>query len=586
MLDDCVHSDYSVKDEDLIVIMQSVADWAFAEDFIDNDDLYEVEEPEIDANTSFNDLFDSMFKGMINNEEIELKQLKDSDRRDTMIINAADIDDNLTTKHHLKRSKSDESKRTYKLGITEHQLIENYKLIEEFNKTKRSSSLTPTTEESNKDISLDITFENQIIESKDQYIKEKEELKKGEINIIEEVKEVKSTEEEKKLLEEQILIERQEKRKLIETEIVETEKNYVTNIKLLFDRYAVPIEQGGLIPKDYTLKIFKNLNIIISINVALLKELEDSIKDSTSSSIPVIFNQRAPAFKLYIGYINSYSVALQAVKEAMDKYPSFEKWERQQTFQLAEEGFRAANLKNLIIQPIQRLPRYLLLLKELLKYTQEGHPDFSYLQEAVNSFSSLVEYCNEKKHESDNDDKMVKLQAKLKIKDLIQPHRKLLKEGIATIVSSDTSIELYLFTDLFVMFYGGFNKKIEKIEFFGTNSLFIHLQKKDNCLIIENGLEISNLKFSDTVDRDSWFEILNQQLTLGIEKCKSERLRIKDRRRSKIVEPERIIQTGYLTRREGLFKKLRFHTLLVNGKVKYYERPNSSILGEYTATKG
>jgi FYVE/RhoGEF/PH domain-containing protein 3 len=45
--------------------------------------------------------------------------------------------------------------------------------------------------------------------------------------------------------------------------------------------------------------------------------------------------------------------------------------------------------------PIQRIPRYKLLLTELLKHTPEEHPDFEDLEAAVKLVSSVVGAINE-----------------------------------------------------------------------------------------------------------------------------------------------------------------------------------------------
>lgn len=41
---------------------------------------------------------------------------------------------------------------------------------------------------------------------------------------------------------------------------------------------------------------------------------------------------------------------------------------------------KTKDLENLLIQPVQRLPRYVLLFKDLLKNTDIKHPDFKNIQ--------------------------------------------------------------------------------------------------------------------------------------------------------------------------------------------------------------
>lgn len=56
-------------------------------------------------------------------------------------------------------------------------------------------------------------------------------------------------------------------------------------------------------------------------------------------------------------------------------------------------------LDNLLIAPIQRLPRYEMLIQRLLKHTEENHPDFQLLQTAQKEIHKLVVKvdCRERK---------------------------------------------------------------------------------------------------------------------------------------------------------------------------------------------
>lgn len=47
---------------------------------------------------------------------------------------------------------------------------------------------------------------------------------------------------------------------------------------------------------------------------------------------------------------------------------------------------------NFLILPVQRLPRYVLLLRDLLKFTPEEHTDFENLSKAVDKMSSVADY--------------------------------------------------------------------------------------------------------------------------------------------------------------------------------------------------
>lgn len=49
-------------------------------------------------------------------------------------------------------------------------------------------------------------------------------------------------------------------------------------------------------------------------------------------------------------------------------------------------------LRSLLIMPVQRIPRYNLLLQELLKETPDSHPDFANLTDALDSMRKVAEH--------------------------------------------------------------------------------------------------------------------------------------------------------------------------------------------------
>jgi len=52
--------------------------------------------------------------------------------------------------------------------------------------------------------------------------------------------------------------------------------------------------------------------------------------------------------------------------------------------------------------PVQRIPRYVMLLKELLKYTPPDHPDFSDLQSARFKIEQVTQALDAKKQQAEN----------------------------------------------------------------------------------------------------------------------------------------------------------------------------------------
>ena len=73
-----------------------------------------------------------------------------------------------------------------------------------------------------------------------------------------------------------------------------------------------------------------------------------------------------------------------------------------------------SNFQSLFVTPIQRIPRYRLLLISLLEATPPSHPDFTHVTKAVEAISRLCEQLNELKGRADDRETVSSLETYLK----------------------------------------------------------------------------------------------------------------------------------------------------------------------------
>ncbi|KAK7463781.1 hypothetical protein VKT23_007120 [Stygiomarasmius scandens] len=91
------------------------------------------------------------------------------------------------------------------------------------------------------------------------------------------------------------------------------------------------------------------------------------------------------------------------------------------------------NLEGYLLLPVQRIPRYRLLLEELRRSTP---PQYEYMEDsidrALNEIASLANNMNEGKREAESRHKLVHWQSRIRGKfpsPLVQPHRRLIMDG-------------------------------------------------------------------------------------------------------------------------------------------------------------
>ena len=99
-----------------------------------------------------------------------------------------------------------------------------------------------------------------------------------------------------------------------------------------------------------------------------------------SSSIGKLFIEFGNFFRLYTDYCNNTDVSQEKMK-AFEKGRKYKKYRAWLETQEKEVGM---GLESFLITPIQRIPRYELLLMQCQKYTNKDLEDYDLLTQALN----------------------------------------------------------------------------------------------------------------------------------------------------------------------------------------------------------
>lgn len=205
-----------------------------------------------------------------------------------------------------------------------------------------------------------------------------------------------------------------------------------------------------------------------------------------------VFLELGPFFKMYTDYVNNHP-------EAVRKLVSLYKRDRVKNFLSVNERTaltRGLDLESLLITPVQRIPRYKLLLEALLKCTAADHPDYKGIGEALVLVSKIADSINSAMRESQNRQDILNIQKLFgKDVDLVTPSRKFIMKGILTkrCRSTDKDFTFFLFNDLLMYAHGG-----------GLTQYVMH-----RMIDINKAFEVKDLP--DTAEEKNMIEILNSQ---------------------------------------------------------------------------
>ncbi|KAJ1962296.1 hypothetical protein IWQ62_003575, partial [Dispira parvispora] len=253
------------------------------------------------------------------------------------------------------------------------------------------------------------------------------------------------------------------KRDRIIQEILETERTYVSGLRLVHQIFYTPLleatEENGstILPSKKVGEIFANFTDILNVNQEFLQQLEARLAPSTwcptTGCVGDIFQNVAPFFKMYSVYMRNFQRALVTIRTSAEMYPAFRQFLRQVN---SHENLKCLTIDSYLMMPIQRLPRYRLLLADLVRHTAVDHPDYPLVTRALNVVHDVANFVNEMIRQQEMYSTMVSIQKSLHgfHEDLIIPGRQLIKRGPVKKIcrKSHQLRELFLFTD--ILLYG------------------------------------------------------------------------------------------------------------------------------------
>eukprot|EP00771_Trimastix_marina_P000928 gnl/Trimastix_PCT/1964.p1 GENE.gnl/Trimastix_PCT/1964~~gnl/Trimastix_PCT/1964.p1 ORF type:complete len:1070 (+),score=340.31 gnl/Trimastix_PCT/1964:77-3286(+) len=211
-------------------------------------------------------------------------------------------------------------------------------------------------------------------------------------------------------------------------EIIQTEQHYVNKLVVLRDYFYEPLKNLRGVAKSDLDAIFGEVSTILQFNMEFLHDLEQRWQNwPFLQLIGDSFAQMAPYLRVYALYVNNYNKALLTVSRLMSKNSAFAHFinETCQRPEVNESSFQS-----ILIIPAQRIPRYRLLLRDLLKYTPEAHIDRTNIEEALNQISETAAFINQRARDAENVERVFSYQSHLGGRwTLIAPHRKFVRDG-------------------------------------------------------------------------------------------------------------------------------------------------------------
>eukprot|EP01137_Pigoraptor_chileana_P009051 Opistho-2@56727 len=246
-------------------------------------------------------------------------------------------------------------------------------------------------------------------------------------------------------------------------ETLKTEEDYVRDLKTIISVFIEPMRKQKIVSQKHLAVLFSNLEQLVPVNEELCGRLQlKTAENVIVEAVGDVFLTLAEFFKVYTLYCGNYDSALILYDKESKRNKSFKQFIDAATLR---EECRGLNLLSYLIKPVQRICKYPLLIREILRHTTPDKPDHQALTKALTKIETVVAIVNEAGRAAEGTKKMLDIQARLKTYDgepvrLMTPSRRLLRDDlfVEQMQSKRDDRRLLLFNDLLLITRPGKNK--------------------------------------------------------------------------------------------------------------------------------
>ncbi|XP_043213983.1 protein vav-like isoform X14 [Amphibalanus amphitrite] len=189
-----------------------------------------------------------------------------------------------------------------------------------------------------------------------------------------------------------------EKRDYCLNELLETEANYVSVLEMLREKFMEPLRP--LLGPDHTVAIFQGIQDLEEIHKRFHRDLVEACRPDSGTRISTVFLQNKSRFLLYGDYCSNLQPAQELIDDLCEKDETLN--QKVAKCQMEANGGKF-KLRDLLSVPMQRILKYEILLRELLKHTMQSlhSDDHSGLERALSAMRDVAEYINEVKRDNE-----------------------------------------------------------------------------------------------------------------------------------------------------------------------------------------
>jgi hypothetical protein len=198
------------------------------------------------------------------------------------------------------------------------------------------------------------------------------------------------------------------RRKNIVLELLDTERRYLQQLQIVIEKFRKPLVDRSktrdqcILPAGVIDAIFINVADVAAGVAVLEAELTREVKGATNwvtgPAIGRAFLHTVSSLVPHIDYTCQFNDAFDAYQQVM-RMPTFSAWSRVAAKAIPE--LAGLDLHDLLILPVQRPMRYIMLTDQIIANSSPVHPDYADLIAAHACLRRLASFMNERRRKRD-----------------------------------------------------------------------------------------------------------------------------------------------------------------------------------------
>lgn len=396
-------------------------------------------------------------------------------------------------------------------------------------------------------------------------------------------------------LEPNFTIDLTDERSKVTWELFTTELAYTRSLEIIVNLFLEPLRSPaspyyGVMSDDEIRDIFPVIDELFKLHNQLVQDIDDCLQENSKQLVGGVFLRYAPFLKMYSQYCTGYSKSNETLKKSLKRLPVSDFL----TTACRHPDCNQPDLQSFLIQPVQRLPRIVLLLGDLLKHTPSNHPDYSNTNKSLSQIKELLNIVNKTIEIAEKDFNFWQDPLLLP---LMEAHRKGICKGRLflqniTFVGTSTPVDFskignggtggtirvksnsiseqpliqgftydcYLFNDIFLI-----SKNQRALEQYPLNAVWVDIQPKSLTIHTPE----KNLQFSSVSEEE--FKVWSSSLSMAVDfYCKQNKENPQGTRKATFIFVDGSTYTGDL--KDGF----------LHGAGTYYWRNGNVYQGHWT----